>query len=350
MTNESGRNEVELCGVAVSQPILSHENHGVQFYRFLLGIPRLSGQADTLPILLPSSLLAQVAPDVTLHVCGQLRSFNNKSGVGSRLVLTVYAMSIEPAAVEPMNRIILAGTLCKPPVLRRTPLGRSICDLMVAVPRRYGRADYLPVIAWGQQSAVRGGPGGSGRPGPEPAVYQSHRRRIPGAHRLRSLHDAPSEISGSGGAGPFSGVSGIVRIPAQAEFRHKPPERGGFSFGRKNWEDRALARPSQFFIIVCGRKSSRHSGDKTGTHSRRCGETAPFRPRPNPCYKRKRPPPHRNHSGHTLRIWKFRPSFSPHPVNIAVAAAASLGGAGKFRAAAYFDRQVPGTPVPGSLF
>lgn len=150
MTNESGRNEVELCGVAVSQPILSHENHGVQFYRFLLGIPRLSGQADTLPILLPSSLLAQVAPDVTLHVCGQLRSFNNKSGVGSRLVLTVYAMSIEPAAVEPMNRIILAGTLCKPPVLRRTPLGRSICDLMVAVPRRYGRADYLPVIAWGQ--------------------------------------------------------------------------------------------------------------------------------------------------------------------------------------------------------
>ncbi len=29
-------------------------------------------------------------------------------------------------------------------------MGRSICDLMLAVPRRYGRADYLPVIAWGQ--------------------------------------------------------------------------------------------------------------------------------------------------------------------------------------------------------
>lgn len=150
MTNETGHNEVELCGMAASQPILSHENHGVQFYRFLLRIPRLSGQVDTLPVLLPSSLLVQVVPDVMLHVCGQLRSFNNKSGIGSRLVLTVYAMTIEPVAADPLNRILLSGTLCKPPVLRRTPLGRSICDLMLAVPRRYGRADYLPVITWGQ--------------------------------------------------------------------------------------------------------------------------------------------------------------------------------------------------------
>ena len=51
---------------------------------------------------------------------------------------------------EPCNHIILAGSLCKAPIFRRTPLGRSICDLMLAVPRRYGRADYLPVIAWGQ--------------------------------------------------------------------------------------------------------------------------------------------------------------------------------------------------------
>lgn len=150
MTNETGHNEVELCGTAASQPALSHENHGVQFYRFLLRIPRLSGQADTLPILLPSSLLPQIIPDAMLHICGQLRSFNNKSGEGSRLVLTVYAMTIEVVSSEPLNRILLSGTLCKPPILRRTPLGRSICDLMIAVPRRYGRADYLPVIAWGQ--------------------------------------------------------------------------------------------------------------------------------------------------------------------------------------------------------
>ena len=65
-------------------------------------------------------------------------------------MLTVYAQEIAPGAGEPCNRILLSGALCKPPIFRRTPLGRSICDLMLAVSRRYGRADYLPVIAWGQ--------------------------------------------------------------------------------------------------------------------------------------------------------------------------------------------------------
>ena len=66
------------------------------------------------------------------------------------LQLTVYARSLQPGLGEPVNRILLAGTLCKPPIYRRTPLGRSISDLILAVPRSYGRADYLPVIAWGQ--------------------------------------------------------------------------------------------------------------------------------------------------------------------------------------------------------
>ena len=150
------RNEVLLEGVALETPSLSHENHSTRFYRFPLQVPRLSGQVDTLPILLPESMLPQVTEGGNLRVQGQLRSFNNSSGVGSRLVLTVYARSISPGLDEPCNQITLSGTLCKPPVFRRTPLGRSICDLMLAAPRRYGRADYLPVIAWGQL-AVRAG-------------------------------------------------------------------------------------------------------------------------------------------------------------------------------------------------
>ncbi|MCI8740574.1 MAG: single-stranded DNA-binding protein [Oscillibacter sp.] len=150
------RNEVLLEGVALETPSLSHENHSTRFYRFPLQVPRLSGQVDTLPILLPESMLPQVTEGGNLRVQGQLRSFNNRSGVGSRLVLTVYARSISPGLDEPCNQITLSGTLCKPPVFRRTPLGRSICDLMLAAPRRYGRADYLPVIAWGQL-AVRAG-------------------------------------------------------------------------------------------------------------------------------------------------------------------------------------------------
>lgn len=155
MTTQT-RNEVLLEGTALATPSLSHENHATRFYRFPLQVPRLSGQVDTLPVLVPEPLLAQVTEGADLRVQGQLRSFNNRSGVGSRLVLTVYAQHLSPGLDEPCNQIFLSGALCKPPVFRRTPLGRSICDLMLAVPRRYGRADYLPVIAWGQL-AVRAG-------------------------------------------------------------------------------------------------------------------------------------------------------------------------------------------------
>lgn len=150
------RNEVLLEGTALETPSLSHENHSTRFYRFPLQVPRLSGQVDILPVLLPESQLSQVAEGAEIRVQGQLRSFNNRSGIGSRLVLTVYAQRLSPGTDEHHNQILLSGTLCKPPVFRRTPLGRSICDLMLAVPRRYGRADYLPVIAWGQL-AVRAG-------------------------------------------------------------------------------------------------------------------------------------------------------------------------------------------------
>jgi primosomal replication protein N len=144
------RNEVLLEGTALAAPEWSHENHGVSFYRFFLQVPRLSGQTDLLPVLLPEAMLPQVLSGGTLRVQGQLRSFNNRSGVGNRLVLTVYAQTLRPGGGEACNQIRLSGTLCKAPIFRRTPLGRSICDLMLAVPRRYGRADFLPVIAWGQ--------------------------------------------------------------------------------------------------------------------------------------------------------------------------------------------------------
>lgn len=149
MTTQT-RNEVLLEGTALEAPVLSHENHGTRFYRFPLQVPRLSGTPDTLPVLVPEALLTAVRLEGPLRVRGQLRSFNNRSGVGNRLVLTVYAQDIQPGTGAPCNRILLSGALCKPPIFRRTPLGRSICDLMLAVSRRYGRADYLPVIAWGQ--------------------------------------------------------------------------------------------------------------------------------------------------------------------------------------------------------
>ena len=156
MTNQT-RNEVLLEGIPVGAPEPSHENHGQLFYRQILEVPRLSGTADRLPLLVRQTQLPLLKEGVPLRVEGQLRSFNNRSSPGRRLVLTVYARSLQPGLGEPVNRILLAGTLCKPPIYRRTPLGRSISDLILAVPRSYGRADYLPVIAWGQVASQAAG-------------------------------------------------------------------------------------------------------------------------------------------------------------------------------------------------
>lgn len=152
---DGNQNYVELWGSAESAPVFSHENHTRRFYKFPLRVERLSGSCD-LPIIVVSENMLRTCPIAagqSLRITGQLRSFNNKSGQGSRLIITVFAQSVEPGDGSSFNRILLSGVLCKKPVLRRTPLGRSICDLILAVNRRYGRADYLPCIAWGQTAA-----------------------------------------------------------------------------------------------------------------------------------------------------------------------------------------------------
>ena len=148
---EQKENRVVLRGTAAGEATLSHQVHGLDFYRFPLSVPRLSGREDRLNILLPAPPEGKTLPQPGdyLEVTGEVRSFNNRSGVGSRLVITVLARSVLPGVGEPCNQVWLRGTLCKPPILRRTPLGRDICDLLLAVNRRYRRADYLPCIAWG---------------------------------------------------------------------------------------------------------------------------------------------------------------------------------------------------------
>ena len=150
---ENGRmeNAVTLHGRVVCEPWLSHENHGERFWAFPLEVCRLSGTPDRLNVLVSQTVLegCPLAPGDEVTVEGEVRSFNNRSGQGSRLVITVYAKHLRREQGEDENRLCLWGTLCKPTVFRRTPLGRDICDMMLAVNRRYGRADYLPCIAWG---------------------------------------------------------------------------------------------------------------------------------------------------------------------------------------------------------
>ena len=143
-------NQIELRGLAAGAPLLSHENHGRRFYRLPLEVERLSGAVDRLPQLLEQRLLEAVCPGQMLFVRGQVRSYNQRLPDRRRLVISVLAEALWPEAGEPENRVQLTGALCREPVYRRTPLGREICDGMLAVNRPYHRADYLPCIFWGR--------------------------------------------------------------------------------------------------------------------------------------------------------------------------------------------------------
>lgn len=144
-------NRVELCGTVAEKPSFSHVSRDVRFYTFPLEVSRLSGNVDRLNIIAREELLQEleIEPTLFLTVIGELRSFNNKTDSGNRLVITVYARELSFGGAEEYNRVWLTGTLCKNPNLRTTPMGRDICDLMLAVNRHYGRSDYLPCITWG---------------------------------------------------------------------------------------------------------------------------------------------------------------------------------------------------------
>lgn len=153
-----GENKILLRGQGLGEPALSHRNHGVDYYLVPLRVPRLSGTDDVLNLVTADPDPALWAAGQWVEVQGEVRSYNNRSGQGSKLVITVLVRTAQPAQAEDgENRLTLAGTLCRKPVLRRTPLGREICDLLLAVNRLYGRADYLPCIAWGSLAVHCGG-------------------------------------------------------------------------------------------------------------------------------------------------------------------------------------------------
>jgi primosomal replication protein N len=145
-------NNITLRGTLLELPRFSHENHGREFYRFILEVPRLSGAVDLLPVVAEKSLVDALDPCAgsMLTVCGQIRSHNQRTDGARRLLIFVFAASITAEDGEPINDVVLEGPLCREPTFRRTPLGREICDVMLAVPRAFRRADYLPCILWGR--------------------------------------------------------------------------------------------------------------------------------------------------------------------------------------------------------
>ena len=151
MDENISRNTARLCGVIAAAPTFSHSGRGESFYTFPLEAARLSGATDKINIIVRDELMESIQLCEAEKICvvGELRSFNNKSGEGAKLVITVFAKELYLCDDDDLNEVRLIGTLCKKPNLRMTPMGRDICDLMLAVNRRYGRSDYLPCITWG---------------------------------------------------------------------------------------------------------------------------------------------------------------------------------------------------------
>lgn len=149
---EHSENTVVLRGELQALPQFSHENHRKQFYRFTLAVPRLSGTVDLLPVIAEAGILdsMDLSGGQMLRVEGQIRSHNHRESGTRRLLIFVFATSITVEDGEPINDVCLCGPLCRTPTYRRTPLGREICDVMLAVPRAFHRADYLPCILWGR--------------------------------------------------------------------------------------------------------------------------------------------------------------------------------------------------------
>ncbi len=145
-------NSVRICGTAVAEQRYSHAARGEIYYTFPFRVERLSGAEDILNIVVRREGLIAVGSvnGKRFEINGEVRSFNNKSGVGSKLVITVLAAELLPTDDDDMNFVELTGTVCKPPTLRYTPMGREISDIMLAVNRRYGKSDYIPCIAWGR--------------------------------------------------------------------------------------------------------------------------------------------------------------------------------------------------------
>ena len=151
-------NQVQIMGEIVSQFTFSHQVFGEGFYLVDVCVKRLSESEDIIPVMI-SERLVDVTQDYEgeyILVTGQFRSYNRHEEKKNRLVLSVFAREItfveeEDDSVK-SNQIYLDGYICKPPVYRKTPLGREIADLLIAVNRPYGKSDYIPCICWGRNA------------------------------------------------------------------------------------------------------------------------------------------------------------------------------------------------------
>ena len=163
-------NSAYISGVIAEEFCYSHDVYGEKFYTSIVDVERKSGVIDKVPIMV-SERLADVGSlligdgDVTdkwvgerVYIYGQFRSFNKHDGNRNHLILHLFAREffcIDDIGHDD-NSIELDGFICKEPIYRKTPYGREICDILLAVNRPYGKSDYIPCICWGRNAKFAG--------------------------------------------------------------------------------------------------------------------------------------------------------------------------------------------------
>ena len=156
-------NTVEVAGEVVTEPEYSHESFGERFYIFNISVKRLSGMLDTIPVTISDRAIniSEIRVGKRFKIYGQFRSFNKHMEHEHRLILSVFARDIMELDDNQLdvneNYIFLDGYICKEPIYRKTPLGREIVDMLIAVNRSYGKSDYIPCIAWGRNARYASG-------------------------------------------------------------------------------------------------------------------------------------------------------------------------------------------------
>ena len=143
-------NFAQILGTAAEEPVFSHSIYGERFYTFEITSRRLSGRTDIIPCMIPEKILQKAVLGEERLYWGQVRTYNKITEGKNRLDVRLFIREITEEAAEPsLNHVSLIGFICKEPVYRRTPFGREITDLLLAVNRAYGKSDYIPVITWG---------------------------------------------------------------------------------------------------------------------------------------------------------------------------------------------------------
>lgn len=159
MESSLENNVIKMGGVVASELELSHEIYGEKFYRFYIEVDRLSNQKDRLPVIISERLIDIEDFNIgkVIFIEGQYRSYNKLDDNNkSRLILSVFVKDIKQLEVsenvKTVNELTITGIVCKKPIYRKTPLGRDIADILLAVNRSYNKSDYIPCIIWGRNA------------------------------------------------------------------------------------------------------------------------------------------------------------------------------------------------------